>query len=544
MKKNVILFIIIFFFTMLNLYSSPYRMILSGDPVLDDLHFLSVESGKSFISFSPPLAQSEIINFLNNINISDLSDAAKLAYNRIIKKLTILPRLSWSDDYFAVFFNASAELEGKVRFNPDISWEPDNSKFTQLLSVPIQFFFVNRVQLYVEPTVGKRPGLKSGNDYFDMNIPADSHHFDIEYWPFRSFGAAGGSWWNFYIGRDRLFWGTGHTGSLSFSDNSTFLDFARLSFFSPVVKYSFFIIQLPLTLTDSLFPNPSQTDWSENGLEHTMQRYFYLHRLDVNLFKRLSIGLMEGVLVGNSPIEIRYLNPLIIFHSLYAWEDFGVWEPNEGSMVGSFLSAELNLNIIKSLNIYGQFTLNQFALRKELKSSSQPPNSLAYMAGINFTRSIKNWGSHFYLEFIYTDPYFMLLSSPFSSFIQMDYNEYNILGHSRDTMMLSFGSKFFNDNFLKLSAIFTWAAYGAHNKDGFLWDWRMNYDDGRTTRDEKTPTGITENKLILSLGAEWNPLKWLCLKANLSGIVSLNNDHIDGNNKAGGQASLSVKIYY
>ena len=539
MKKAAIL--TIFLFVAGSLFPQIHNAIAAGDPVLEDIRYVSLESGIAFLSFSPPLSPHEVKIFLDLVDDNNLSQAGIEAYQRILKRLSPnLSPLSWSDGkIFAFSFNIQAALEGKVRFNKDVSWEEDLANVSPILSLPLQFFFSKYVQMYIEPNIAVK-SRSHGDGLFYYNVPLD---FGTQYWPFRSFASVGGGWWNFFIGRDHLYWGTGHTGSLVFSNASTYYDFAKLSLFSRHFKYSFTLNHMPLKLNNDLMPNLSSIDKDERK---SVSRYFYLHRIDVNLFKKVSISLMEGIMAGNSPIEIRFLNPLVVFHALYAWTDYDRWDFNpsesnkeDGSMIGSFFSIELNWNIIKPLSVYGQFVMNELSIAGERKKEPNlPPNGLGYLAGINFTYPIKSWGSLYYLEFIYTDPYLYILSSPFCSFIQQDFHNY-LIGHSRDTMSLTFGAKFFNNDTLSVSGSFSWVASGEHNSSLLKWDWARG-----KTRNEKTPSGVGENKLILSIGSEWNPFFWLSLKAGITGILSLNNNHIKDNTKAGGQAFLSAGFKY
>jgi hypothetical protein len=332
------------------------------------------------------------------------------------------------------------------------------------------------------------------------------------------------------------------------------MDFARISLFSSSIKYSFTITQLPLSLSEKLM----DTDLRWNVYDPLYpfpdtQRYFYTHRMDITLFNKLNISLIDGIMVGNNPIELRYLNPLIIFHSLFPWNDYRDWIPAAeagrriGSMVGAFFSVEVNYNIIDNLAIYGQFVLNDFATASELAEDYvQTPDALGFLAGINFSHTLNNWGFLYYLEFIYTYPFLYIMSSPYSSFIQMtrEQQQYYYIAYPRDTISLALGANIFNRDLLKLSGRISWIAKGQHNdresNNGLKWNWY----DLQPAREEITPTGIVENKFILSLGVMWKPFPFLSLNANVAGILSFNNRHIEGNTDAGAQATLSVSFRY
>ena len=542
MKTSLIILAFIFF-SGVYLFPAHFDMILSDDPVLEDIRLLSLESPSPFLSFSPPLSPDEIRNFLDRIDMDALSPGALEAYLRARERLSPSASISFSDELFSFLLDINSTIEGVARFNSNISFYPRYSQITPVISAPLRLSFANTVQLYFEPIFARasRPG---GRDIFGINIPLE--YGDINHSvAIRAFAAAGGNWWNFQIGRDRLFWGTGHTGSLTFSDNAPYFDFGRLSFFSSRVKYSVVVNQMPLRLRSALFPEPAHSSypsgWDQiENLRHVTQRHFYMHRLDFTLFNRLSIGIMEGVMVGNAPLELRFLNPLMFFHSLFAWNDYTEWLPNNGSMVGSLGSLEINWNVTRNWAVYGQIVMNEFNLPGE---TDEHPNALGYLLGVQFTRSFNSWNKISFLEFIYTDPYLFILSSPFASFIQMDRGgNYFFIGYPRDTIALSLGANFFYSSILNFSTKFSWIASGQFNDNdltnGLTWNWESGPDAMRL----RTPTGTAENKFILSVAAGWNPQANVSFNASLTGIVSLNNNHISGNNQVGGQASFSVGL--
>ena len=537
-KKLFIIFC--FFVTAVCLYSQTEKksflnIILADDLVFDDIRFLSLEAGIPFLSFSPPLSPYELKRFLNFIDENNLSQAGTDAYNRVLDRIDPKkPPISWSDELFGVSLNFITTIEGKIRFNEDISWEGDLGKVSPLISFPLQFFFTDYVQMYIEPVISVK-SRSFGTDIFFTNLPDD---FNPKYWALRSFASAGGSWWNFFIGRDHLYWGSGHTGSLSFSNDTPYYDFAKVSFFTRYFKYSFIVNHMPLKLNSFNKTNliSETSNWTSDS-NKSINRYFYLHRLDVNILNKITVSAMEGLITGNSPPELRFLNPLSIYHSLYALDDY---DQTKGSNIGSFFSVEINWNIFKPLAVYGQFVMNEVSLPSEKdRGEDLPPNGLGFLAGVHFSLPINSWGSLYYLEFIYTDPYLYILSSPFCSFIQQDYHYY-LTGHSRDTISLTAGARFFNNDSLSFLSKFSWIARGQHNSDGVRWDWSNENNE----YDEKTPSGIAENKFLLSLETEWKPLSWLALKAGITGIISNNNKHESGSSELGGQAWLSAEITY
>ena len=255
--------------------------------------------------------------------------------------------------------------------------------------------------------------------------------------------------------------------------------------------------------------------------------------------------MMEGVIVGDSALELRYLNPLMIFHSFFSWWDYDTWDGNNGDMTGSFLSLELNWNIVTSLAFYGQFAMNQYATGfKKSKWTNQPPDGLGFLSGMRYSHSFKTWASVFYLEYLYTWPYLYMNPSPFASFIYMrslgispGRLQFFYTGLPRDTIALKMGTKFFKDDALSIEGDFTWVSQGKHT---IAWDWEKN----STTFDERTPTGTVENKFIFSLAAQWKLYSFLVFGGGVTGIFSRNNGHDSGINETGGQAAFSVSFLF
>ncbi|MDR0312057.1 MAG: capsule assembly Wzi family protein [Treponema sp.] len=550
---RLILVVFLLFFSAFFLFSSPYDMIPVGDPILEDLIYLSLESGNPILSFTPPFPPHEIENFLESLDISALSVPAQEAYYRIKRRLNPEAPVSLSSGIFLFTLNLSSTIEIRTRFNTDISWYPQYPKIPSLLSLPLRFYFTDYVQLYFEPIIAIDPEYYGfGNSgSFGLNIPTGLHKLDQNL-PLRAYLAAGASWWNFQIGRDRLSYGTGQMGNLTVSDNPSFYEFARLSFFSKFFKYSLLVSQMPLQIKDKygelLVGN--NINLTDESLMYTTQRYLYMHRLEFSLFNTLSISLTEGVLVGNSAFELRYLNPLVVFHSLYSWWNYTEWRYGEdtdenrkyGHMTGSLFSLEVNWNIMKSLAVYGQLVMNQFAtFYKKANYGDQPPNGMGYIAGARFSHSFDTWASVFSLEFIYTDPYLYMNPSPFASFIHMRYLGaspdrllYSFIGYPRDIITVTLGTKFFNADFLAISGNFTWLAQGKHT---IKWDWEQT----GTAYNERTPSGSAKHSLIASLGVQWKPYNWLVLSGNITGIFPLGNN---SSNKPGGQASVKVSFLY
>jgi len=560
MKTTRLIIFILFIFTALNVFSSPFDMIAVGDPVLDDILYLSLESGRSILSFTPPFSPHEIKSFLKYIDTESLSPAALEAYERIERRLEPQANISVTGDNLLFTLNINSALEGTFRLNENISWYPMYPKIPALLSFPIRLYFADSLQLYMEPVISKEPEFYRGTSevFFtddNINVGKFSHNMltkgeDIDQtFPLRAFIAMGGDWWNFQLGRDRLSYGTGEMGNLAIGDNQAYHQFARASFFSNFLRYSVLVSQMPLD-TRELF---DYGDGIENGTVNfykTTQRYLYLHRLDILIKDFFSLTLSEGVMVGNLPLELRYLNPMMIFHSMFSFWDYrGAWQggdnhPVEGGDVnGSLLNLEFNWNIINSFGIYGQFVMNQFSTKYKQQNWGGQPNGLGWLIGARYSGDLNGWGYRVFLEFIYTDPFLYLNPSPFASHFQMitlgiypGRYIYSYIGYPRDTIAISLGGRLFNGDNLSITGELSRISRGIQRIE-------YNWANIEEVRKETTPSGDTpENKYIISLGAKWKFNSYLSFNGGVTGIYSQNNENQKSDDQLGGQVSLSVNF--
>jgi hypothetical protein len=517
-------------------------MISAGDPVLEDIRYIVRESGTSFLSFTPPLSRDEVLQILDALDPAALSIPAREAYGRVQNRLN--PRMRFSDGLFSVNAHITAALGGRARTNTDIPWGQDYKENPVFVSLPVDFFFADSFELSFEPMLASDPFFYESAGSFWVNLPYEAKRFDMNI-PLRAFGAAGGNWWNFQLGRDRVSFGTAFTGNLALSDTPDYYDFARLSVFSSYFKYSVLISQLPLSLSASL-ADPESYDAGD--VSSTLNRYLYLHRMDFRLFRKLSLGITEAVIIGNAPLELRYLNPLAVFHSFFSWQDYPKWGAGDGDLSGSLFSLDIEWAIVPSLRWYGQMVMNEFSTPYEMKRwpDSQPPNGLGYLCGLEYTRALNAWGATFYGEFVYTDPFLYVLSSPFASFIWMrrlsDIGSkglrYRWMGHpeGRDILLFTLGSGFFKGN-LSYAADVSFIRRGENT---LFWNWGV----GPGFYDQHTPTGTAENQLSAAFKVNWKPLACLTLTAYLSGTMVFNAKHIKEKQAYGMDMAFSAAFTY
>ena len=164
------------------------------------------------------------------------------------------------------------------------------------------------------------------------------------------------------FGYDRNFIGNGYR-SLFLSDFSNNTLFLKLN--TRIWKFNY----------QNLFMELHQTE--PRGADRLLRKkYAVFHHLDVNLTKKLNIGLFEGVMFGRSNrFEFGYLNPVIFYRSI---------EQQNGSFDNSVAGIDFKLNTVKQIQVYGQFLLDEFNLREIRKNDGWWANKWGLQVGAKY----------------------------------------------------------------------------------------------------------------------------------------------------------------
>jgi hypothetical protein len=172
------------------------------------------------------------------------------------------------------------------------------------------------------------------------------------------------------FGYDRNFIGNGYR-SLFLSDFSNNTLFLKLNTRIWKINYQ------------NLFMELHQTE--PRGPDRLLRKkYAVFHHLDVNVTKKLNIGLFEGVMFGRSNrFEFGYLNPVIFYRSV---------EQQNGSFDNSVAGIDFKLNTLKQVQFYGQFLLDEFNLKEIKKNDGWWANKWGLQLGVKYINAfgIKN----------------------------------------------------------------------------------------------------------------------------------------------------------
>ena len=83
------------------------------------------------------------------------------------------------------------------------------------------------------------------------------------------------------------------------------------------------------------------------------QKWFSHHRLSANLGKKINVGIFESVMANS--FDLNYLNPLIF----YRWVEHQLGTPDK-----VMLGTDVKWNLVKGMQIYGQFALDEFVFNE------------------------------------------------------------------------------------------------------------------------------------------------------------------------------------
>lgn len=253
----------------------------------------------------------------------------------------------------------------------------------------------------------------------DTNIPEDFTYIDFQF-PHRAMLSTGGADWLLVVGRDRLDLGNGHRGNLGVSATPDFYDFGRFQLLSDWFNYTALWINLESDLEG--LSNLEPQDSSGVVYDYEAAKNLFLHRFDLNFWNTLHFGFTEAMLVGGVQPTIEYMNPFMVFHNLYPWND------GDFMSASAFMGLELTFNPVRFVSLWAQYGQNQFQTPMEVEQypgANTIPNAWGALAGADLTLPLEPaaepaadagnasggvgpWFLSAGLEWAYTNPWFYI----------------------------------------------------------------------------------------------------------------------------------------
>ena len=554
MRKYLFLLLLLLFSGSSPLFPMPAQKIIYPEHwAYDALTALAIEQNISFFSGSP-LTVRRFKAMLREINTETLSSAGSVIYDKLQDYLSSETFLSFGTDVLKLDVDVLLQPEFYLRSNHDLKWMYDNYYRLPLLSFPITFSFSPYFAAHFEGNFEQsRTAVNDPRNY--TNFPTNNYSMTIPHRAYLSLGFpfSDYSGIQFRIGIGEEFVGRTHLGSVILSDTMQSITYAALTAYTPVFEYGARVLQLDVN------------------------KYFYMHVLQTRFLKRLSLTVMEGTLV-NAPLELRFLNPLIIFHNLAAWSDYEDHVGEETAMdrsphetdrtnmrVGSFFGAKLEIQLLRMMRLYGLWAFNELQTPREndIEPDAFKSDSFAFQLGAEFAIPLSDASLTFGIEGLYTYPFVYVSRDKRWSFYKPESGnsrpEYSVPEEHRNASFKHWtGTPFGPDSI----AVAIWARYtedpwtfagqflfAAQGERSPLSIFDTDTYHPILTRDIeetnlRTPTGIPAYtyqinfRVTRSMGTG----NWITASLNPGYIIVVNHSNERGNTEHGFEVTLSVQF--
>lgn len=535
------------------------ELVESGHWVYDSLTAISLEAGILNFLGTAPATIRQIQLYLDEIDYDSLSDVGRTEYDRIERYFSEDALAVVKSDIVSVAFEPEANVAGFFKTNDDIDWVYDRYSRAPMLDVPATIGCADYVTMKMDVILAQNKGASLRNDNY-TNILYSPDDFDINF-PDNGYFSTGimlteKTGLGFQLGKGSRSVGRTLTGSMIWSDYLTGVSYGQIELFSPNFKYTGGISQF------------------------NVDKYLYHHQIEARFFKIFQITFLEGLLV-NAPLELRYLNPWMIFHGFAAWREYGDAE----SHTCDYFGINLQATPFKYTRFYGTFAMTQYQTGYERRNWPEDvtPNGLGLQVGSEVYLPLENGRWHFALEGSWADPYLYIKESPNWSMVRT-YGEnmgdkaifYEWLGSpfGPDTISgeLSVGYEIPEKWSVDLIYLFmargensgtnvferlgTWGGTDTDfdykgdedSKSSDLEKWaypdKDNQSDWKERRDSSSPSGTPEYVNRISVRGKWQAKKWLSFTAQPSFVVILNRHNVSGETEAGFEFAAAMNVKF
>jgi len=531
-----------------SLYAENLQKVLPPGSEAERLaEILLLYQGRARPFASSPCSQAELFDEINRIDENALPLAGLSAYRRLrgIASGRSRPGGIGSREQDAsgrpetgktstgpseergLVFNIRPELsiEGylQTRGN-ETEWEYPFEKRRPLVSLPLELWVGNHIYGLLDLSIRKiNPVFPGVEDTVEpvpySNLPTDIRTIDGNL-PFRAFIAFGDDSWEVQFGRDRLSWGNGRTGNLILGDNPLFYNVLRFTLRGQFLKFSTLWANM-----ESYTPTGNGGNLGTGGgAVPRVERNLLGHRLEVRLWDRINVGLTEAVVIATPSMEMKYLNPLMIYHSWYL----------EETKLNIIASLEAEAVVIPGLSLYLQAAVNQFTLPMEAgkEYAKGEPDAYGLIAGIEAIHPLGEGFLTFGMEGALTSPWLYIHRTYQTQFFYTQMIMAENVGHrvivekplgyptGPDTLAFSITADYWVPLQYRFTGAFLlqWRGRNSFASPSELFIPASDPNPIPGSRDWRTPSGsYPEMKTVLRLGGEY----WPSRKDNLSLGVDL-----------------------
>jgi hypothetical protein len=484
-------------------------------PVSSDLYdcldAICLESGMNVPSTARPYSVDEFWTVLERIDPWTLSEAGKASYRYLRRELEhhSLYRERGGMELGA---ELRASVEGYLHTAEDfLEWEQGYGERRPLVDLPLEAWAGSGLYALLEPVLTKDPYTVTNDPDNVTNVITDFSDMDPQF-PHRAFLAVGGRHWSLELGRDMLSWGAGQSGNLMLSDNLDWYDALRFTTYWKAFKLTAAYVSLE--------------NWDSASAASSNVKAFLGHRLEFRFLDRITIAVLEGMMLETPSLELRYLNPLMVFH--------GYMENDRRTNIN--LGLEIEANPWRWVTLYGQLCGDQIQSAYEeyrYPGADASPSAWGFLAGAKARVPIGPGYLRAGIEWARADPWLYLISGQpdylverrvFSNFLRAKVIDTKPLGYwtGPDAVVLSGGLGYTIFGTMDIGVEALYLQKGENGLDAL---WHTGPEAVALT----APSGATpERRLVLSLSGSWSPWPFLTVASDLSWVHVLDYQHVAG----------------
>ena len=582
LSKRILVGVFCFLSNSLLFSLPPEKILHPGDWAYDALAVLSREQAIVLLSDSR-ITVAQMEKHMAEIDPSSLSESGLLIYDRLAAYLASDPWLGFESGAVSGWLDLVLQPEIYYKTNENIPWIYNDHPRNPIFQAPVGFSLGPWITAEMDLYLGQNEYAATLHNNY-INIPLDPVAQTDIHFPKRAYMSAGfpvdeTSGINLAIGIGDNFFGRTRTGSVIISEHLERTAYAQAAIYSPAFKYTAQVLQ------------------------YEVNKYHYMHYIQARPHRKFSISLAEGIMV-NAPLELRFLNPLTIFHSYESYktytdynEELGyklhetgvdrLWDkdpatgrdlydrafdPNNHSRIGSYFGARLEFQPMPFTRFYGLFVMDvlDLPMKKDNWMEGLYPDAVGFQAGAEFSFPVKQGYLEFGLEGVYTYPYMYVLWDKGWSFFK-EVPELDIMKNpplrywtgtpfGPDTIAGTFwagirgfrGIRGFGDSrssaFWYSGLAFEFSARGERSELS-VFDRDNSIDD--TYRPSHMvydvtvpPTGIPVFTSSLSLRGEYSPREWLSMAFQPGYRYVVNAGHEEGRVERGFELAFSMALKF
>ena len=542
------------------------ELVNAGSWVYDAFAAMAVESGTVDFSDQAPLSVDELRTYLDEIDYDILSPAGKTLYRKVVGYFDDND-LSLKTDIIQLGIRPEMNLEGYYKFNDELDWVYGRYDKKPLLYAPVFLNLMDYATLGMDLEVGiNKKQMQKKDDYTNVPLGVDQINTDFPRTGYLSTGFkfTDKTGVNLRVGMGEQDVGRTLTGSIIHSRYLTGTSWANLEIFNPNIRYNMNVTQL------------------------NVDKYMYTHRFDFRFFDRLSVSVQESTLAF-SPLELRFLNPLTIFHGMHDWKDYYPAENPYGwdESACAYLAIKASYALTNNVRIYGLYAQDQLQLPNESGGDDTTPNALGFQLGAESFIPLAEGYLHARAEGYYATPYLYIKESPNWSMMR-SYTENIGYSDPEDALYEWIGSPFGPDTAaaklavgyevpgrwsltatglfmargeMSGSKVFDGRSWHGRERTNFVspnlsnWDvqtWAFpnaktqGTNEAKARQKQSTPSnyhdGATEYVLNAALKLTYEPFDYLSVQVQPSYTYVMNSGNVEGETRHGPELSVSIKI--